>query len=61
MNELDAGKLDWVGSLPAGPPAQDGLARIVDADGGHDDAENSHCEAAADPTFVQDRSRSASL
>jgi hypothetical protein len=52
MNELDADKLDWVRSLPAGPPAKDGLARIVDADGGHDDAENSY-ETAAHPTFVQ--------
>ena len=53
MDELDAGKLDWVSSLPAGPPTKDGLARIVDADGGRDDAENSYYEAAADPTFVQ--------
>jgi len=52
MNKLDAGKLDWVGSLPAGPPAKDGLARIVDADGGRDDAENSYYEAVADPAFV---------
>ena len=53
MNELDADKLDWVRSLSAGPPATMGLARIVDADGGRDDAENSYYEAAADPTFVQ--------
>jgi hypothetical protein len=53
MNEHDAGKLDWVGSLPADPPAKDALARIVDADGGRDDAENSYHEAAADPSFVQ--------
>ena len=53
MDEFDADKLDWVRSLPAGPPAGDGLARIVDADGGHDDAENSYYETAAHPTFVQ--------
>jgi hypothetical protein len=53
MKELDADKLDWVRSLPAGPPAKDGLARIVDTDGGHDDAENSYYDAAADLTFVQ--------
>ena len=53
MNELDVGKLDWVSSLPAGPPAKDGLARIVDADRGRDDAEHSYYEAVADPTFVQ--------
>ena len=52
-DELDADKLDWVRSLPAGPPAKDGLARTVDADGGHDDAENSYYETAAHPTFVQ--------
>lgn len=52
MNGLGAGKLDWIGTLPAGPPAKDGLARIVDADGGRDDAENSYYEAAADPSFV---------
>jgi hypothetical protein len=53
VKEFDAGKLDWVASLPAGPAAKDGLARIVDAAGGRDDAENSYYEAAADPGFVQ--------
>jgi hypothetical protein len=53
MKEFDAGKLEWVGSLPAGPPAKDELARIVDADLGRDDAENSYYEAAADPSFVK--------
>jgi hypothetical protein len=52
MKEFDAGKLDWVARLPAGPPAKKSLARIVDADGGRDDAENSYYEAAADPSFV---------
>jgi hypothetical protein len=52
MKRFDAGKLDWVARLPAGPPAKDSLARIVDADGGRDDAENSYYEAAADPSFV---------
>ena len=53
MNELDAGKLDRVRSLPAGPPAKDGLARIAGADGGHDDAENSYYQTGAHPTFAQ--------
>jgi hypothetical protein len=44
MSGPDADKLDWVRSLPAGPPAKDGLARIVDAVGGDDDAENSYYE-----------------
>jgi hypothetical protein len=53
IKEFDVGKLDWVGSLPPGPPAKDGLTRIVDADGGGDDPENSYYEAAAHPSFVQ--------
>jgi hypothetical protein len=52
MKELDAGKLGWVSRLPASPPEKEALARIVDADGGRDDAENSYYEAAADPSFV---------
>jgi hypothetical protein len=53
MKEFDVGKLDWVGSLPTGPPAKDGLARIVDADGGRYDPENLYHQAAAYPSFVQ--------
>jgi hypothetical protein len=52
MKQFDAGKLDWAARLPAGPPAKDSLARIVDADRGRDDAENSYYEAVADPSFV---------
>jgi hypothetical protein len=52
MKQFDAGKLDWVARLPSGPPAKDSLARIVDADSGRDDVENSYYEAAADPSFV---------
>lgn len=43
----------WVAGLPSGPPDRDSLARIVDADGGRDDAENAYYEAAADPDFVR--------
>lgn len=43
----------WLSSFPAGPPDKEGLARIVDADGGRDGAENSHYEEAADPGFVR--------
>lgn len=50
MKDLEPGKLERFGSLPADPPARDGLARIVDADGGRDGAENSYYEAAADPS-----------
>jgi hypothetical protein len=41
INELGAGKLDWVGSLRARPSAKDWLAPFLDADGGRDDAEDS--------------------
>jgi hypothetical protein len=53
MKELDTGKLGWVSRLPAGAPEKDAHARIVDADGGRDNAENSYYEAAADPSFVR--------
>jgi hypothetical protein len=53
MRERDAHKAGWAGSFPTGPPEKDGLARIVDADGGRDDAENSYYQEAADPVFVR--------
>jgi hypothetical protein len=53
MAEQGAPKAGWVDSFPAGPPDKDGLARVVDADGGRDDAENSYYEEAADPSFVR--------
>ena len=53
MKEFDEAKLEWVARLPSGPPDKDALARIVDADGGRDEAENSYYEVAADPSFVR--------
>ena len=53
MKEFDPGKLGWISSLPVGQPEKDALARIVDADGGRDDTDNSYYEAAGDPSFVQ--------
>jgi hypothetical protein len=53
LREPDAPKAGWISSFPASPPGKDGLARIVDADGGRDDAENSYYEEAADPGFVR--------
>jgi hypothetical protein len=53
MTEPDAPKVGWLSSFPAGPPDKEGLARIVDADGGRDDAENLYYEEAADPGFVR--------
>ena len=52
MKQFEAGKLDWVARLSAGPPTKDVLARLVDTDGSRDDAENSYYEAAADPSYV---------
>jgi len=52
VHEVDAPKASWVGSFPAGSPDKEALGRIVDEDGGRDEAENSYFEAAADPSFV---------
>jgi hypothetical protein len=52
VHDADAPKSSWVISFPGAPPDKDGLGRIVDEDGGRDDAENSYYEAAADPRFV---------
>ncbi|MEU4673977.1 hypothetical protein AB0F91_39980 [Amycolatopsis sp. NPDC023774] len=51
--ELDTPKAEWVVNLPSGPPEKEALARLVDADGGRDDAENSYYEAFADPDFTR--------
>jgi hypothetical protein len=52
VGESNAPKVEWVVKLPSWPPAKEDLARLVDADGGRDDAENSYYEAFADPGFV---------
>jgi hypothetical protein len=52
VRKPDASKVGLINSFPAGPPDKVGLARIVDADDGRDDAENSFYEGAADPGFV---------
>lgn len=53
MDGSDAPKAEWVIKLPSWPPAKNSLARLVDADAGRDDAENSYYEAFADPDFVR--------
>ncbi|WP_146044446.1 hypothetical protein [Amycolatopsis sp. BJA-103] len=53
MDGSDAPKVEWVVNLPSGPPEKEALARLVDADGGRDDAENSYYEAFADPGFIR--------
>jgi hypothetical protein len=53
MRKRDAPKAGWASNFPAGPPDKDGLARIVEVDGGRDDTENSYYEEAADPVYVR--------
>jgi hypothetical protein len=53
MEERDAPKLEWLGGLPEGQPSHVSLARVVDADGGRDEAESSYYETAADPSAVR--------
>lgn len=53
MPEDLAPKAQWVDGLSSGPPGKDSLARIVDADGGRDEAEVAYYEAVADPDHVR--------
>jgi hypothetical protein len=53
VHEVDAPKAGWLSSFPAGPSEKEALGRIVDGDGGRDDAENSYYEIAADPAFIR--------
>jgi hypothetical protein len=53
MAEHEAQKMSWVADLPSGEPLYRELARVVDSDGGRDEAENSYYEAAADPDAVR--------
>lgn len=53
MSEDDP-KVAWVSRLPQGPADKDSLARVVDSDGGRDEAENTYYEHAADPQYVQE-------
>lgn len=55
----DASKVGLINSFPAGPPDKVGLARIVDADDGRDDAENSFYQGAAGPGLSESRQHSA--
>lgn len=50
--EVTSPKEPWVARLDGGPPMRDELARIVDEDGGKDEAENGYFESANDPKFV---------
>ena len=52
MTEWDTPK-GWIVALPHGQPDSVALGRVVDADGGQDEAENSYYEAVADPDFVR--------
>lgn len=50
--EADPSKVDWVADLPAGPDDKVALGRLVDEDGGRDEAENAYYETAADPSYI---------
>ena len=52
-NEKESPKSEWASDLPAGPPLRDELARLVESDGGTDDAEGDYFESVNDPQFVQ--------
>jgi hypothetical protein len=52
VHDGDAPKASCVIRFPAVLSDKDALARIVDLDGGRDEAENSYYEAAADPRFA---------
>lgn len=45
-------KSGWAEEIPSGPPLRDELGRLVDSDGGRDEAENDYFEAANDPQFT---------
>ena len=45
-------KEPWVERLDGGPPSRESLGRLVDEDGGRDEAENGYYESSADPQFV---------
>jgi len=51
--ENDAPKLSMAVALPSVPHDKASLAKIVDADGGRDAAENGYYEAATDPLNLQ--------
>ena len=44
--------MPWSESFPEGQPSEVTLARLVESDGGRDEAEASYYESAADPDFV---------
>jgi len=48
----DSPKVPWSESFPNGQPSEVTLARLVDSDGGRDEAEASYYESASDPDFV---------
>jgi hypothetical protein len=50
--ESDSPKVPWSASFPDGQASEVTLARLVDADGGNDEAEASYYEWAADPHFL---------
>lgn len=53
VTDDEASKTDCIVTFPDYPPSKDSLARIVDADGGRDEAENSYYETCAASGYVR--------
>ncbi|MET1076011.1 MAG: hypothetical protein ABWY11_25425 [Umezawaea sp.] len=53
MAEHDAPKAEWLAGFPSGQPDHKDLARLVESDGGRDEAENQYYEASADPSAIR--------
>lgn len=49
---MSSPKEPWAERLDAGPPSRESLGRLVDQDGGRDEAENGYYESSADAQFV---------
>jgi hypothetical protein len=49
---MSSPKEPWAERFDAGPPMRESLGRVVDSDGGRDEAENAYFESSNDPQFV---------
>ena len=49
---MSSPKEPWAEGFDAGPPMRESLGRLVDSNGGRDEAENDYFESSNDPQFV---------
>lgn len=49
---MSSPKEPWVDRLDGGPPSRESLGRLVDEDGGRDEAEVGYYESATNPQFI---------